>query len=1195
MFNREAFTARFALLLCGIAIFNIPTVAQTFYGSIVGAVTDASGGAMPGAAVTLTNTGTDEARKAQTGTDGAYQFVNLIPGTYKVDVEHPGFRHYTRENITVDVEASVRVDVPMQVGDVTQSVEVTSQAALLQTENATLSQVVDARSVQELPVNGRDILNLVALAPGVVPQGSTDGATLIGKNVLSAGNYQIGGGQANENGMYLDGVPMTTQYGNIVILVPSQDMVSEFRVEANSTSAEYGRYQGGVINIASKAGTNDFHGELYEFLRNTDLNAGTFFANATGQGKPPYHQNQFGGNIAGPVKKNKLFFSFGYEGLRLLQYQLFLLTVPTAPMLAGDFSNYRNGSGAMIPIYDPLTQCGTNANASCPGGVAATSYNAGPARAPFSGNIIPASRISPIAQAFAKFPNWGSPNVPGQPFTQNFDFSKNILTGGNTDQLMWRGDYNLSDKQRIFARMTRWKVKNLPVDPYGNGEYPGDPYSAEQFVTDQAVLADTYLLSPATIFDIRASYTRWSYTRAIGNLGMNVPQTFGLPSIYNEVPALRGVANAIGPPTIGATGPTYTNWGNGGFILDTDNNYALAPTFTRIMGRHTLKVGAEVRVMQDTYFQVSPGGGFTFDNLFTSQNALNPSGTGNGAATFLLGYPTSGAMGISILPFTSMRYQGYFVNDTFNATKKLTVNVGVRWEIPGVYTERFGRIVTFNPTEVNPALTGTLVNGHPVLGAYDLVDTPQHPESGMRPERFNLFAPRIGLAYRLTDKTVIRTGGGVYFPPANDSFFESPINGSDDNISTPVVGTINSNVTPVLNAFSNPFPNGILPSPGRLPNYQNLLLGGAPTAVILQNESQPSVYQWNFTIQHQLPGNIAIEAAYAGNRGVHLHQARYQLDSLPTQDLSMGGAQLQQQVPNPFLGKVAYGALAQPTVQLGQLLLPFPGYTSVYNAGGYFGTSSYHALQLKAEKRFGSGGTVLAAYTFSKIVSNVESIDFFLESAITNASSPTPTVQDWNNFSHEKALSDFDSRQRFILSYVLDLPVGKGKKFLPGVNRVADKVVSGWGINGTSTFQEGFPQPFTATPNLTGFNTGLRPNVIAGCDPVLSGPIQQRLNHYFNTSCYSVPAAFTFGSESRTDPVLRGPGIANWNFALFKRTAITERFNLEFRVEAFNLFNRVQFGPPNTAATTNANSTFGVISSQANSPRLIQLALRLRF
>ncbi|MFL6416936.1 MAG: carboxypeptidase regulatory-like domain-containing protein, partial [Bryobacteraceae bacterium] len=1142
------------------------------------------GGAILDAAVTLTNKGTAERRTVQSGADGIYRFLNLVPGSYKVDVEQSGFRHYTLDNITVDVEAAVRIDVPMQVGDVTQSVQVTAEAALMQTENASLSQVVNARSVQELPLNGRNVLNLIALAPGVVPQGSTDGASLTGKNVFAAGNYQIGGGTANQSAMYLDGVPLNTAYGNIVILVPSQDTVSDFRVQTNSSSAEYGRYAGGVINMASKSGTNGFHGGAYEFFRNNVLNAGDFFGNATGAGKPAFKQNQFGATLGGPIKKDKLFFFFGYEGYRQRQEQLFLNTVPTAAMLKGDFSNYRNASGGVIPIYDPLTQCGQFNNAAC--GTSAVQ------RLPFPGNVIPASRINPIAQKFSNFPTWGLPNIPGQPFTQNFNFSKNISTGGDNDQYTLRGDYSLSDKQRILARFTRFNTMNIPVDVYANQMYAADPWSPESFVTDQAVLADTYLFSPTTILDIRASYMRWYYSRIVGNPGIDVAATFGLPQYYNTLPALRGVADAIAVPTITVTGPNYTSYGS---LLNygTDNDYVLTPTLTKIMGRHTWKFGADLRLLQTSYFQLIGGGTFNFDNLFTSQNALSPGATGNGLASFLLGYPSGGNVSTASKPLASMRYQGYFVDDTFQATNKLTVNVGLRWEIPGVYIERFGRMATFNPSEVNPALNGTLVNGKPVLGAYDLVNTANHPESGLRPERFNLFAPRIGLAYRVNDKTVIRTGGGVYYTAANAHFFEGPYGGSQNIINTAIVGTINSGVTPVLDAFSNPYPNGIIPSPARLPNYQNLLLGISPGTwgTALQNEHSPYIGQWNFTVQHQLPNNIAVEAAYAGLTGVHLQHSRIELNSIPDQYLSMG-TQLLQQVPNPFLGQIATGPLAQPTVQLGQLLLPFPQYTSVPNAGGYKGHSTYHSLALKVEKRFGSGGTVLGAYTLSKVLADVESLTFWLDNQIGGQ---FQGAQDFNNFRAEKSLSGFDARQRLSVSYVLDLPMGKGKKFLPGVKGVADKVVSGWGVNGVSTFQEGFPLSFTASPNLTGLNTGLRPNVAAGCEVSLSGGVQSRLNRYFNTSCYSVPAAYTFGNESRTDPVLRGPGIANFNFALFKRTAITERLNIEFRTEAFNLFNRVQFSPPNTVATTNANSTFGVISAQVNTPRLIQFGLRLGF
>ncbi len=341
-------------------------------------------------------------------------------------------------------------------------------------------------------------------------------------------------------------------------------------------------------------------------------------------------------------------------------------------------------------------------------------------------------------------------------------------------------------------------------------------------------------------------------------------------------------------------------------------------------------------------------------------------------------------------------------------------------------------------------------------------------------------------------------------------------------------------------------------------------------------------------MQHQFPMDIALEAGYSGLRGMHLALGR-QYDQINPTYLSLGSA-LKNTVANPFYGKIAYGTLSFPTVQLGQLLLPFPQYTNVSAPADYSGDSTYHSLQVKAEKRFHSGGTLLGSYTFSKILTNAETLTTWLDSPTGVAG-----IQNWYNLRGEKALSSFDARQRLVVSYVYDLPFGKGRRFLGSINGVGDKIISGWGINGLTTFQRGLPLGFTATPNTTGLNTGLRPNVAPGCNLAVSGPAQSRLNGWFNTACFSLPGAYTFGSEPRTDPVLRGPGIANYDFSIFKRTPVTERINLEFRAEAFNLFNRVQFGQPNQVYTTAANSTFGVISTQLNQPRLMQMALRLRF
>ena len=1181
MFAKRAFPLRLRVLIACLAAcagtLTTPLQAQNFYGSIVGTVTDSTGAPMEGAAVTVTNTGTGVKQSAQTSAAGEYRIVNLTPGTYKLDIEKSGFRRLTRENITVQVESVVRLDSAMQVGDVNQSIEVEASAPLLQTENASLSQVVSARSVEELPMNGRNILNLVNLVPGVVPQGSSDGS-LTGKNVFAAGNYQIGGGTANQSATFFDGVPVNITYGNVTALTPSPDAVAEFRVQTNNNTAEYGRYTGGVINIASKGGTNQFHGTAYEFLRNKQLNATDFFANRSGAGRPPFVQNQFGGAVGGPVRKDKTFFFFNYEAFRARQGVLFTRTVPLPEQYTGDFSGYKTAAGAVIPIYDPNTQCGAYQNPAC----GATQ------RTQFPGNIIPQSRINPVAAKLLAYPIFAQPTDPGQAFTHNLNFNRNASTGGDNDQMNIRGDHQLTERQRLLARFTRWTSSNLPVTPYGNGIRNGDPYSPEHFVTTQAVLADTWVLNPTQILDVRAGVTRWYYTRIPGSLGTD-EATLGFPSYFSQIPVLNGLVPSTTIPGISIASPTL-NTISTGLLLGRDMTYALTPTFTWIKGRHAIKFGAEFHRNDLNYFQNNnPGGTFSFDNLFTA--ATNTGGaSGSGMASFLLGLSNNSSLvQTSLFTYAQLYYQGYFVTDTWQASNKLTITAGVRWEIPGVYNERYNRQAVFNATEQNPALKGVLVNGNPVVGAFDLVGTPLHPENGLNPEHYGLVAPRVGVAYRWSDRTVIRAGGGVFFIPSNVQFSQGPYGNAADYYNNAQNATIDSSVT-YATTLSNPFPTGLLAAAGRNPSYQSNLLGGSLGGKgQLRYENAGFTYQWNLTLQHQFQHDIALEAGYSGLRGIHLPLG-LQFNQLDPKYLAQGAA-LKNQVANPFYGIVSTGTLSAKTVQAGQLLLPFPQYQSLTDPGNYSGDSTYHALQVKAEKRFGAaGGILLGSYTFSKILANVETLTSWLDSGTGVAG-----YQNVYNMRGEKALSSFDSRQRLTISYVYDLPFGKGRTFLGSVSGFADRFVSGWGINGVTTFQKGFPLGITATPNNTGFNTGLRPNVVAGCDKNIGGSAQSKLLQWFNTACFTTPAIYTFGNEARTDPSLRGPGIANYDFAVFKNTAITESVKVEFRAEAFNLFNRVQFGSPNLGQTTAANNLFGQITTQQNSPRLMQLALRLRF
>ena len=1062
---------------------------------------------------------------------------------------------------------------------------------LMQTENASLGQVVSEQTVQETPLNGRNVLNLASLVPGVVTQGGAAG-NLTSQNIFASGNYQINGGTANQNAMYLDGSPIQVTYGSLTALIPSQDAVAEFRVQTNGNDAEYGRYSGGVINLTTKSGGNQFHGSGYEFLRNKVLNANNFFSNATGTPRSPFTQNQYGVSVGGPIKKDKLFFFFNYEEFALRQGQTFLETVPTPAELSGDFSNYRDASGNVIPIYDPLTSsCGQIGN---PCGA-----NQQPTRQQFPGNIIPPNRIDPVASYFSQNNRiFAAPNTAGTPNTDQFNFFTNASVGGNNDQLNFRTDWNVSDKQRVFARFTRWGFDELPQDPYQNQTYWFD-LDPQNFVTDSIVLGDTYTINPTTIFDFRVSYLRFNYFQGPPKSITGLDQTtFGFPSYMNALPPELRTYPAFAFPDFG-TGGTQ-------IISSVNNNYVISPSLTKIYRRHTLKIGAELRRQDSNYYQeASPAGDYWFDNTFTAQNPFNPGNTGSSIADFLLGAATPGggftpsAILTPNITAASMRYQGYYVQDNFQANSKLTITAGVRWEIPGVWTERHNQLSTFNPDETNILAAAT---GLPLKGGFDLVDTPAHPARGLKAEKFDLFAPRVGFAYRVQETTVVRAAFGTFYGPSDAIFQESPFQNAVNLYNNAMVTTQDNGVTPSA-LLSNPYPGGLVFPPGRNADLNSVLIGqnfssvsGAGGSAAIADWHPAYYMNWNFTLQHEFAGGINVEAAYAASRGVHLpinSDNGVNLNQLPDSDLALGN-QLLQNVTNPFYGLITSGPLSSPNVADWQLLRPFPTYQNVVEAAAYQGSSSYNSLQVKVQKKFHQGGSILASYTFSKLITDTETSTDWLEG--TDFGAGQQIYQNYDNFRGERSLGMFDQRQSLTVSYVYPLPIGKGRHLLGNVEGAADRLVSGWSFDGIATFQEGFPLNIVAANDADhSFGGGLRPDVTAGCDKKISGSTQSKLNEYFNTSCFSEPAPFTYGTESRTDGGIRTPGVNNWDIALVKDTSVTERVSVQFRAEAFNLFNRVQFGPPGQIFTANSNSAFGVITSQVNNPRLIQFGLRLNF
>jgi hypothetical protein len=1180
-----------------VSVLAVSTYSQNIFGSIVGTVTDPSGAVLPGATVTATDLGTGQKRTVSAGAQGNFSILSLPRGQYTVDIDATGFKHFSRTPITVNVNQEARVDVQMQIGEQSQQVTVTSAAPIMQTDSASLGQVIGGLAVTTLPLNGRNVLNLVALVPGVVPQGGAS-TNLSGQNVFAAGNYQIGGGASNQGSVLVDGASVNTLYGNAVELVMDQDSVQEFNVQTHNNTAEFGNYNGGVINMSTKSGTNQFRGSAFEYVRNTIFDANDFFANRSGKGRQSWHQNQFGANLGGPIIRNRVFFFGAYQGYRQTNGQVVNVTVPTPAELKGDFS------GITSPIYDPLTTCGTLGNPACS---AAQQNGTAPTRQQFSyngvANVIPPGRLSTVAKNLIAFPIYGLPNVSNPVVTANGpvnNFFSLSTAGGNNDQYTIRSDQTLSSKQTLFERYTRWNSMNIDPKPFPENNLYYIALAPEAFVTHQLVVGDTYVFNPTTVLDLHLSYLRWNYTRTPTNLGINESTAFGWPS-YMDFGHLNNLPKSTTVPRISTSGPISYYQGAAGYIFSINNNYAISSTLQKILGRHTLKFGVNAHRWDMNYFQNNdPGGIFTFDNVFTGSNVVSPGNTGNGLASFELGYASNNSLVQTSPPvYQKLYYQGYFAQDTWQITSKLTANLGLRYEIPGTFIAGHGWESIFNPKEINPVVN--------IPGAFDLVNTPQHPSSGATNEVYTNFEPRLGLAYRFATNWVARGAWGIYVTPVGLAFYSQPLQAGINFLNNPMVNSTDGQLTPA-DTLDNPFPKGLKPPPHRDPSYQQILLGGNPQA-LTADQASGKTYQWNVSVEHQFAGDIAVSATYAGLLGRNLPLVR-QLNALPDSVTAQaakdpncasgnfGSCFLAQKVANPFYPKITQGVLQNSTVTQNQLLRPFPQYSGLGNSGSFSGSSAYHAMEIKVQKRWADGGQLLGSYTYSHLMTNAENLTSWLDGIIGLT---TAGWQNYNDPQSNYSLSSYDARQRLVVSYVYHLPFGTGKRFLSHMGNMANSVVGGWGLEGITTFQRGFPLQFSVSNNPIGtyaFQGTLRPNAVSGCSKAYSGAISDRLGGgngaktYFNGACFTAPPNFTFGNEPRADDNLRTPGVDNWDMSLFKDFHIRESLTLNLRVEAFNTFNRVQFGSPNTSL---GNSQFGWITSQQNNPRLLQLSGRITF
>ena len=1206
-----SFTGPRALILfvALILIASISLPAQSTYGTVDGTVTDASGAIVPGAQVTLTNSGTGEKRSEETSAQGLYQFVNVVPGQYVLEVEKTGFKHFTRANVVVQVQQDTHIDAALPVGQVSETVNVTAETPLLQAETSSLGQVVEERKANELPLNGRNIFNLITISPAAVAQGGS-GGTPVGQNPFSWGNYQVGGSFANQSAEYLDGQPLNIGYINLPIIIPTQDSIGEFKVQYNNLGPEWGKFSGGIANFSTKSGSNSFHGEAYEYIRNKVLNSNDYFLKQSQlqQGlknqPPPYVQNQYGFNVGGPVFKDRTFFFVSWEQFRLRTGSVTTTTVPLPEFRKGDFSALL-AQGTQL--YDPYTV-----------------NTATGARQPYPNNQIPQAEWSKAGGALwdKYFPN---PTTSG--ITNNFTSSSS--SGGNNNQVVVRIDENISEKTRLFGRFTYFGLLDLPTNPFGTGLC--QDRCAENYHTKALAIDLNHTFRPTVIGDLNFSGSRFVYARAPILAGYDLTQ-IGWPASYNStVPA-----NMRTPPTPAFPFPNDVGRSQGNSAIgDHNTQYNVSPSLTIIRGKHTFQAGVQWELGLDNYFQTNiASGAFGFSGAWTADNAINPSSqTGFAFADFLVGLAqlgpasfvnqTEGAAQVPAQTAGRQTYRGFFGSDTWHFTPKLTLNLGLRYELQGPWSERFNRLSYFDPTTVNATVTGC--NGHaggPCRGDALLV------EQGFNTSRNNLpldkkqFSPRIGFAYSWDQKTVIRAGYGVFWIPNYISFGLNPDNDVINLATTPFFATLDNGRTPAAtldasncklagSSFSTftcatpgPFgANGILAPPGRSGNTSAFVANnGSPTLAPWVDPKPGYVQQYNLDVQRQLPAGIFVDVAYAGSKGVHLEQYSTNINQIPDSFVGQaadefGAGQpvtIAQPMPNPMAGTSTNATIGAATIPTGQLDRPYPQYTGLNLAGFGCCGSNYNSLQATGTRRFNGGGTMLVAYTNAKLLTNTDTLTSWLEGPTGGVGQ----VQDWNNLKGERSLSSQDVSQRLVISYVLDLPFGRGRRFMSNASGVTNAILGGWGVDGVFTFQRGFPLkiswagPSTPLENANLGVSNIRPNVVSGCDKSSGG---QKISQWFNTSCFSTPPAWGFGTESRVDASLRAKGIGNVDIAFFKRTKITERLGFEFRAEFFNLFNHPQFGFPGTGYISGNSNGFGQVTSQVNNPRLIQFAGKFVF
>ena len=1129
----------------------IPIKAQAAKSELVGEVRDQNGALVSNAKLTLTEITTGQIILVRT-VEGNYTITNLRPSLYNITAEANGFKHSVREGVKLATGERIRLDFVLQPGAPTETVTVIEDASLMRTESGSLGQVIRNRKIVDLPLNGRNFLSLVTLSAGVAqPPPTTAGPSF----------PRINGGRPRTNEYLFDGISVLQPEPGQVAFFPVVEAIQEFKVEVNSPPAEFGRFNGGVVNLTTKSGTNEFRGSAFEFLRNETLNARNLFAPATTANpkKPVFRRNQFGFVAGGPIVRDRTFFFGDYQGSRQLIARVRISTVPTLAQRSGNFSSslgaplyfQSNGSIGTTVTANAVNVIDTNGNT--------IQARAGQIFRPsdhrvYVNNQIPTASFDSIAASLLQ--RYPLPTVSGS--ANNFTRIGN--ESDNQDQFDVRLDHRVSAKDQIYGRFSYAKDIAAPVTPLPDGS--GNIATGVTGLTDTRARSFagnfTHIFNSTTLNELRVGYTRRAIDRQATQLDSSPSQSLNLPGI----------------PTNGAFETTLPTFSIAGFqqlgpSANTASDFRTDVTqiFDAISnqhGKHSLKAGIDFRWERlDVIQPPAPTGNFSFNTLFTNSQALPVFGsalssfTGNSLASFLLGQVQTFSIDVQQKVLRPRAHtQEYFIQDDFKASSRLTINAGLRYTLNFPSTDADNQSAVFN-----------LQTQH-----LDYLGRNGVRRSARELYKLNL-GPRLGIAYRVNDKTVLRTGYGLIW------IEQAGITTPFTTPQFPFIQTVSQrtldNVTPAFVLSTGPNVTLIPLTPD----------AGLGQGVFTVDAKLGSGYaqQWNIAVQRELLKNLVVEVAYAGSKITHVGIPDVNINQLTTSQLALGPALLQR-VPNPFFGQIPRSSsLGDPTIPLAQLLKPFPRFTNVDFYRNNVGNTNYNALQAKLEQRFSHGLTFLISYTRSKLIDEASSV--FDASILTGPIANFPVADSFNR-RLERDVSNGDMPNVFVGSFTYELPFGKGKRLLD--QGIGKSIFGGLELAGVVTLQSGLPLAVTQVTNFNafaGFGTQ-RSNLLS--NPNLPAS-QQTTSRFFNVAAFTIAPQFTIGTASR-NPV-RGPHYRNTDVALIKRISFGETRNLEFRTEVFNLTNTPPLGAPNTVV---GSAGFGSITS-AGDPRVIQFGAKLNF